>query len=87
MVRYQQTTTIYLCNIHIYKVTRCRKWRHLIHDIHYVHSELYTAYHNPDYKSMHALCTKYPVNTEHFYNICTMLDQRRRRWADVIQVL
>ena len=22
-----------------------------------------------------------PVNTKHLYNICTMLDQRRRRWA------
>ena len=28
-----------------------------------------------------------PVNTKHFYNICTMLDQRRRRWADVVQML
>ena len=26
-------------------------------------------------------------NTKHFYNICTMLDQRRRRWADVVQML
>ena len=25
-----------------------------------------------------------PVNTKHLYNICTMLDQRRRRWADVV---
>ena len=28
-----------------------------------------------------------PVNTKHLYNICTMLDQRRRRWADVVQML
>ena len=28
-----------------------------------------------------------PVNTKHLYNICTMLDQRRRRWADVVQIL
>ena len=28
-----------------------------------------------------------PVNTKHFYNICTMLDQRRRRWDDVVQML
>ena len=28
-----------------------------------------------------------PVNTKHLYSICTMLDQRRRRWADVIQLL
>ena len=27
----------------------------------------------------------YPVNTKHMYSICTMLDQRRRRWADVVQ--
>ena len=27
------------------------------------------------------------VNTKHLYNICTMLDQRRRRWADVLQML
>ena len=25
-----------------------------------------------------------PLSTKHLYNICTMLDQRRRRWADVI---
>ena len=28
-----------------------------------------------------------PINTKHLYNICTMLDQRRRRWADVVQLL
>ena len=27
------------------------------------------------------------ANTKHLYNICTMLDQRRRRWADVAQML
>ena len=27
------------------------------------------------------------ANTKHLYNICIMLDQRRRRWADVIQML
>ena len=27
-----------------------------------------------------------PVNTKHLYNICKMLDQRRRRWADVLQM-
>ena len=31
--------------------------------------------------------TDYPVNTKHLYSICTMLDQRRRRWADVVQML
>ena len=28
-----------------------------------------------------------PANTKHLYNICTMLDQRRRRWAVVVQML
>ena len=28
-----------------------------------------------------------PANTKHLYNICTMLDQRWRRWADVVQML
>ena len=26
----------------------------------------------------------YPVNTKYLYNIYTMLDQRQRRWADVV---
>ena len=28
-----------------------------------------------------------PANTKHLYNICTMLEQRRRRWSDVAQML
>ena len=28
-----------------------------------------------------------PANIKHLYNICTMLDQRRRRWANVVQIL
>ena len=28
-----------------------------------------------------------PVNTKHLYNICTIVDQRRRCWADVVQML
>ena len=28
-----------------------------------------------------------PANTKHLYDICTMLDQRRKRWADVVQML
>ena len=28
-----------------------------------------------------------PANTKHLYNICTMFDQRRSRWADVVQML
>ena len=31
--------------------------------------------------------TSLPANTKHLYNICTMLDQRRRRWSDVVQML
>ena len=26
----------------------------------------------------------FPVNTNHVYDIYTMADQRRRRWADVL---
>ena len=29
----------------------------------------------------------FPVNTKKLYNICTMLDQRLRRWANVVQML
>ena len=29
----------------------------------------------------------YPANTKHLYYICTMLAQRRRRWAGVVQML
>ena len=29
--------------------------------------------------------TSLPTNTKHLYSICTRLDQRRRRWADVVQ--
>ena len=29
----------------------------------------------------------YPANTKHLYNICTMLDQRRRRWSNIVQML
>ena len=28
-----------------------------------------------------------PANKKHLCNICTMLDQRRRRWADGVQML
>ena len=27
-----------------------------------------------------------PANTKHLYNICTKLNQRRRRWVDVVQM-
>ena len=30
---------------------------------------------------------EYPVNTKHLYNMCTMLDQRLRRGADVVQMI
>ena len=30
---------------------------------------------------------RHPSNTKHLHNICTMLNQLRRRWADVVQVL
>ena len=33
------------------------------------------------------LFSNFPANIKHLYNICTMLDQRRRRLADVVQML
>ena len=27
------------------------------------------------------------VNTKHLYNICTKLDQRQRRWSNIVQML
>ena len=55
---------------------------------------IYTALQNQ--KAVSAKVSRYcclalhgsiPVNTKHLYNICTMLDQRRRRWADIVQML
>ena len=34
-----------------------------------------------------ALWTWFPVNTKYLNNNCTMPDQRRKRWADVVQLL
>ena len=34
----------------------------------------------------HVLSQANTVNTKLLYAICTMLDQRRRRWTDVVQV-
>ena len=28
-----------------------------------------------------------PVNTKHLYNMFTMVDQRRRRWSDIVNML
>ena len=36
---------------------------------------------------MYVLFDLNPANTKHLHNICTMLDQRRRRWANVVQIL
>ena len=36
------------------------------------------------YDAMVILSRGHPVNTTHFSNISTTLDQRRRRWADVV---
>ena len=33
------------------------------------------------------LSYNHPADTKHLCSICTMLDQRRRRWADVVQML
>ena len=42
---------------------------------------------NNDVLSMLCASPANPVNAKHLYNICTMLDRRRRRWADVEQLL
>ena len=43
--------------------------------------------HTTDYCVAHKQITYFPSNTKHLYNIYTMLDQRQRRWADVVQML
>ena len=30
--------------------------------------------------------SNHPSKQKHLYNMCTMLDKRRRRWADVVQM-
>ena len=45
------------------------------------------VYQDLDIKSDLLVTLQFPVDTKHLYNICTMLDQRRRRWADVVQML
>ena len=40
----------------------------------------------PTSKTLGRRCRN-PANTKHLYNICTTLYQRRRRWADVVQML
>ena len=50
----------------------------------------YNAYRHWDKFAMQMLLTHFtviPANTKHLYNICTMLDRRRRRLADVVQLL
>ena len=44
--------------------------------------------HIGEYLPVHPLACKglFPVNTNHLYNICTMLVQRRRRLTDVVQI-
>ena len=36
---------------------------------------------------MNCADSTFPVNTKHLYNICTVLDQRRSRWGDVVHIL
>ena len=38
-------------------------------------------------EALNSLYVAIPVNTKQLYNICTMLDQRRRPWGDVVQML
>ena len=61
----------YLCHQHHDTVSR--KQCHLIphYPLHFIIDEV----------------SLYPANTKHLDNICTVLVQRRRRWADVVQCL
>ena len=36
--------------------------------------------------SAHVLRRRITANTKHLYNICTMLDQRLRRWSNIVQM-
>ena len=38
-------------------------------------------------KVWHSSDGHYPADTKYLYNICTIFAQRRRRWADVVQML
>ena len=38
------------------------------------------------HKVANSLCAN-PVNTKYLYNICTILDQRLRRWSNIVQML
>ena len=49
--------------------------------------DLYKFYSKPDRPDMLSVGGLNPANTKHLHNICTMLDQRLRRWADVVQML
>ena len=35
----------------------------------------------------HEITPRFPINTKDLYNICTMSDQRRKRWVNVVQML
>ena len=51
-----------------------------------IHAHMLYGY-SPIQTLKNVICYLIPVNTKHLYNICRMLDQRRRRWADVVQML
>ena len=51
-----------------------------------IHAHMLYGY-SPIQTLKNGICYLIPVNTKHLYNICRMLDQRRRRWADVVQML
>ena len=59
-----------------------------LHSEHYRYKEPCTA-HSMRLNSLeHCICTTpIPANTKHLYNICRTLDQRLRRWSNVLQTL
>ena len=55
----------------------------LLHEFYFYYSSLLFCAH----KLVEEVEVVYPAKTKHLYNICTMLNQRRIRWAAVVQML
>ena len=62
---------------------------HLVNDYGRTFLTGFDPWHDRDIadSTMHLLVRFCPVNIKQLYKICTMLDQRRRRWAGVVQML
>ena len=89
--------TKHLCNICTMSVQRRRRWADVVRMLYkcFVFAEIPCVCGSPWTPTSTVQQSKHPtlstscipVNTTHLYNICTMSAQRRRRWADVVQLL